>query len=123
MKPYRETRQKSIIREELKKFDSFFTADGLYWKIKIRDDRIGVATIYRFLNDMKKRGELHTYTCNRKSLYSKNLSSHCHFTCQSCGRISHIEVNQLDFLSKKIKGKICHFQIDVSGVCEECAGS
>ncbi|MBI2661162.1 transcriptional repressor [Candidatus Woesearchaeota archaeon] len=119
-KTSRETRQKKMIGEELDKFNSFFTAVELHEMVKMKNPAIGIATIYRFLDRKKKMGQLHSYICDRRSIFSSNLSNHCHFTCQMCGRTMHINIDKLDFLRKKIKGSVCHFQIDVSGICEKC---
>ena len=40
--------------------------------------------------------------------------------CEGCKKIKHINLGQIDFIQKKIKGSICHFQIDVTGLCENC---
>ena len=114
----RKTKQKELIKEEIEKVGSFFTAEDLFNKIKLRDKKIGIATIYRFLNDFRKRGELHSYLCNRRTVYSKGKNNHCHFICQRCGQVKHFGVDSIDFL--KIKEKICHFQIDVYGTCKKC---
>ncbi|MBU0456741.1 MAG: transcriptional repressor [Nanoarchaeota archaeon] len=114
----RQTKQKKLIEEEIKKIESFFTAEELFHKVKKRDNKFGIATIYRFLRDLKKKEKLHSYLCNRKIVYSKDASSHCHFICQKCGEIKHFDVKSLDFL--KIQESICHFQIDVHGTCKKC---
>jgi Fe2+ or Zn2+ uptake regulation protein len=114
----RQTKQKKLIEEEIKTIKTFFTAEELFYKAKKRNNKIGIATIYRFLRDLKKKEKIHSYLCNRKTVYSKDTNCHCHFICQKCGQIKHFEVKSLDFL--KIKESICHFQIDVYGTCKEC---
>ena len=116
----RNTSQKKTLEKEVKKFKTFFTAEELLVKVKKSDSKIGIATVYRFLKDLTSKGKIHNYTCNRKTIYSLDKKSHCHFTCEKCGRIEHIEIKSLDFFRKKVTGSICHFQIDVSGVCERC---
>ncbi|MFH1014121.1 MAG: transcriptional repressor [Thermoplasmatota archaeon] len=120
MKKTRKTRQKELIRSEIKSFSSFFTADELFEKIKTKDPNVGMATVYRLLKNLRKRKELHSFLCDRKMVYSKDTNNHCHFICQKCDRIEHFSVDKIDFLRTKIKGDICHFQIDVHGVCDEC---
>ena len=119
----RNTKQKSILENEIKNFSSFFTAEDLLKKTKQKDPKIGIATIYRFLSELTNKRQIHTYTCNRKTLYSLNKQSHCHFTCESCGNTQHIDVKSLDFLKNKIEkiNSICHFQIDISGICNSCS--
>jgi len=114
----RQTTQKNILEHELKGFNSFFSAEELFNKVKSK--KIGIATVYRFLKDAEKNHELHSYLCNRRSLYSRNSHNHCHFICEKCGKMTHFNVDSIDPITKKIKGNICHFQIEVNGICEDC---
>ncbi len=117
----RQTKQKELLNEEVKKLKSFFTAEELLIKAKKKDSRLGIATVYRFLSDLTNKRQIHSYVCDRKTIYSTRDNSHCHFTCEKCGKVEHIQVNSLDFIKNKVKGSICHFQIDVFGTCESCA--
>lgn len=116
----RNTMQKNLIEEEIKYFRSFFNAEELYSRVSKKNRKIGIATIYRFLKKLAEEGKIHTYVCNRKTIYASNIKSHCHFICENCGKATHINLKKLDFLHKEVKGDICHFQIDVSGICEQC---
>ncbi len=118
MADLRKTAQKNILDNELKGFNSFFSAEELFNKVKSK--KIGIATVYRFLNEAEKKHDVHSYLCNRKSLYSRNSHNHCHFICQNCDKMVHFSVDSIDPITKKIKGDICHFQIEVSGICQEC---
>ena len=120
VKRLRKTKQKELIQAEINAFASLFTAEELFKKVRKKDADIGIATIYRFLKDLRKERELHSYICDRRMIYSKQNNSHCHFTCQKCERVTHFDIEKVDFLKRKIKGDICHFQIDVYGICEEC---
>ena len=114
------TRQKRVIEEELKAFRTFFSAADLFERVQKKDASVGIATVYRFLKDYRKKHNLHSYLCNRKTIYTTNQTSHCHFTCISCKKAVHVSVDKLDFIKKKIPGEICHFQIDVHGYCSNC---
>jgi Fur family ferric uptake transcriptional regulator len=103
--------------------NSFFTAEDIYKLVKKKDSQIGIATVYRFLNGLKKENKLYSYICDRKTLYSKEKKSHCHFTCEKTGKIIHFDIDNIDFLKKvkeKIPGSITSFQLEVRGVCEKC---
>ena len=123
VKKSRRTKQKELIQSEILNFDSFFTADDLYDKIKEKDHNIGIATVYRFLKNLRRKKELHSYICNRKMIYSRDKNNHCHFICQRCNKIIHFSIDKIDFLKTKINGDICHFQIDVYGYCKGCLNS
>lgn len=112
------TRQKEIIEQELKKINSFFSAEDLHEKVK--EKSIGIATIYRYLKEANDKGKLLAYMCNRRTVYSKGKKSHCHFECEKTGKIIHFEVDNIDFLKDKIPGTITSFQLEVKGVCKEC---
>ena len=73
------------------------------------------------IKDLSDKRQIHSYVCNRKTIFSKEDKSHCHFICKKCGKIEHIKVNSLDFIKNKINGSICHFQIDVTGLCDDCS--
>ncbi len=120
MKRTRKTKQKEIIKEEIQRFDTFFAADELHSRVNKIDSKIGIATVYRYLKENSCDGNLHVYNCKRRKIYSMNDNSHCHFRCTKCGREYHIEVKKIDFLKHGVKGKICHFQLDVYGICENC---
>lgn len=114
----RQTEQKTLLQKELSNLHSFFTAEDLHNKVK--NNSIGIATVYRFLKELKNKNELHSYICDRRFIYSKNKSNHCHFTCQECSKVIHIDIDSIDFMKKNVKGDICHFQIDVEGICKDC---
>ena len=117
----RNTKQKELIQKEIGTFKAFFTAENLYEKIKKKNKKIGLATIYRFLKKLRKTGEIYSYVCDNKLMYSKEKKSHCHFFCEETGKIIHFDVNTLDFLKDKIPGSITSFQIEVKGVCKKCS--
>ena len=119
-KPTRTTRQKSILEEELKKANTFFTAEDLLSKAQTKDKHMGIATVYRFLKDKAVADSIHSYTCDRRQVYSTQKNNHCHFTCTKCGKTTHFNVKDIDFIKKNINGKACHFQIDIHGICNEC---
>ena len=117
-KKSRNTIQKELLEEYTNKMPPFFTADTLFSKVKNKN--IGIATVYRFLKQKTKQHLLHSYICEKKTVYSKQKTNHCHFTCQICKRSFHFDTKNIDFLKKDLDAQICHFQIDVTGVCKEC---
>ena len=120
MRKSRNTRQKELIKNEIEKASSFFTAEELLRKVREKDKKIGIATVYRFLRGFDKKG-LCCFVCNRKAVYSRRQGSHCEFACQKCNKISHFNVDSLDFLKNRINVRnICHFQITIQGNCDNC---
>lgn len=66
----RQTRQKEVIEEEIRKTKTFFNAEALLEKVAKVDKKIGIATIYRFLKDARERNQIYSYTCQGKTIYS-----------------------------------------------------
>ena len=114
----RQTRQKEVIMNEIKDTNKFFSAEELLEKVSKKDKKIGIATIYRFLKSFRENGEIFSYTCKGKTIYSNKRRSHCHFECSKTGKIFHFEVENLDFLEKIVPGEIESFQLEVKGVCK-----
>lgn len=115
----RMTRQKKLLFETAQTFSSFFDAYELHAKTMKLDKRIGLATIYRFLTTMENDGEIHSFMCGNKKIYSNNKKSHAHFRCEKCGKVKHIDIKNVDFLNES-RDEVCHFQIELSGLCAAC---
>src|SRR3989344_5282600 len=116
----RTTIQKRLLNEEVKKQNTFFNAEDIYNKILIRHPTIGIATVYRFLKQLEEKGEIHSFLCENKKIYSLGKKNHAHFTCEKCNEIKHITVRKVDFLKESIEGEVCHLQIDMAGICKKC---
>ncbi len=119
-KQSRQTKQKSIIYDEIVRIKTFFSAEDLHNRLQKKPASLGIATIYRSLNRFVKEGKLCSYVCNRRILYSQHNKNHCHFICENCNKNVYFEIKSIDFLKNKIDGKICHFQVDLSGLCNDC---
>ncbi len=116
----RRTRQKDILDSEIIKAEVFFTAEDLLERVKKIDASIGIATIYRYLKQKIIENELHSYSCRGKKLYSVEKRNHSHFICKKCGKTIHLDIADISAIKNSIRGEICHFQLDVYGVCENC---
>jgi Fur family ferric uptake transcriptional regulator len=123
MKQSRKTKQKELMEKLLNSMNVFFSAEDFFKIVQKKDSQIGIATVYRFLNDLKKKNKIHLYTCDRRTLYSREKNSHCHYICEKTGKIIHFDIDSLDFLKKikdKIPGTITSFQLEIRGTCEKC---
>jgi Fe2+ or Zn2+ uptake regulation protein len=116
----RNTRQKNIINEEVNSMGSFFTSEDLFKKVRKKDPKMGIATVYRLLKELRDKRIIHAYSCDRKMIYTINKRSHCHFICEKCGRSSHVDMKDIGFINNKLNGKTCHFQLDIHGICNDC---
>ncbi len=113
------TKQKHVLYDAIKSFTTFFDAAQFHKKVETKN--IGIATIYRFLNNLEARGEIHSYICNNRKIYSIGVRNHTHFTCKQCGKTIHINIKNIDFIKNVALGEVCHFQLDITGVCKKCS--
>ena len=88
----RKTKQKTILEQALKKKKTFFTAEELHTLIRKESTKIGIATVYRFLKEKVKKNNVHSYTCNRRALFSTEKKTHAHFFCENCKTKKHVEI-------------------------------
>jgi Fur family ferric uptake transcriptional regulator len=116
----RQTKQKQLLEVEISKITTFFSAEELHILMQSKEKGLGIATVYRFLNEKAKRGLIHSFQCNKKTIYSTNQNNHAHFKCELCQKIIHLNINKIDFFKQSLAGDVCHFQLDVTGVCKDC---
>ena len=114
----RQTKQKELLASIIEKTKGFFSADTVFAKAQEKDKSIGIATVYRYLKDAVQKGELQSYTCDKRNIYSKE-HSHCHFVCEDTGKVIHFTVDNIDFIKKKIPGTITSFSLEVKGKLEK----
>ena len=115
----RNTRQKQIIDEEIKKFKIFFSSEELLNNCKVKDTKLGIATIYRYLKTLKQQGKIYSYQCDKKTIYSNKKRSHCHYICDETGKSFHFDIESLDFLKGIVPGDITSIQLEVRGICKK----
>ncbi len=116
----RKTRQKELIELELNNVEVFFTAEDLLQQIRKKDSAIGIATVYRFLKQKNDVEKLHSYSCSGKRIYSVEKRNHSHFICKRCNRTIHFNMSDIGVIKNSVKGDMCHFQLDIYGICENC---
>jgi len=68
----RNTKQKELLHKELENMRDFFSADDFHLQILKKMPNIGIATIYRFLNEKVKNNQLHSYYCDKRAVYSNS---------------------------------------------------
>lgn len=116
----RMTKQKQTLYQELRNAKTFFDVNELHRRAAQKDTRIGIATIYRFLKALEEKGEIHSYLCEDRKIYSLSEKNHVHFCCESCGTIRHLDLKKADFLRVAGGEEICHFQVNITGLCSTC---
>lgn len=121
----RNTKQKKIILEVLRKTEIHPTADLLFMMIKKRIPTISFGTVYRNLNFLRDRGKILELTCGRYSCrYDGNIQRHCHFFCIRCKKVFDLNEPVLKDLDERVTKKsgmiVKYHQMGFYGYCRSC---
>ena len=121
----RQTAQRQIILEELKKVTSHPTAGEVYDMVRKRLPRIGLGTVYRNLELMANNGIiLKIEVGGTQKRFDATTTPHHHIRCIECGRVDDINVevkNDINELAAHTsKYHILGHHIEFTGVCHHC---
>ncbi|SHK38081.1 Fur family transcriptional regulator [Tepidibacter formicigenes] len=129
-KGYKFTNQKKMILEELFKVNTHLNSKQIYDKVK--DKKIGLATVYRTLNLFSEIGIVKEINVDGVSYYELKMYGkkplHIHFQCVKCNSVIDIDDNNLNLQYLKIgreiedKNNVDIYDIDIMlvGVCDKC---
>ena len=125
MKARRNTRQRQVVLEELKKLCSHPTAGELYEVARTRLPKISLGTIYRNLELLAETGVIRKLVISgSEARFDANTERHHHVRCVRCGRVDDIHDLRPDFAKGEVKSpsgyEITGFRLEFFGVCPEC---
>lgn len=126
----RNTKQKEHILLELINSSTHLTAEQIYHRLK--EQKIGLATIYRNLKLLESLGIVKEIPSGGTSYYELKLFArkplHIHFKCQNCNcmidmddpeiTMEYVRLNQK--VEKKLEAEVMDADITLLGVCSEC---
>lgn len=131
MAVHHNTKQKTIILDVLKNHPYHITAEEIITILNRSDEKVGRATVYRFLRELEEMGKLKKYTLGEKNTayyqYTGEESAchgHYHLMCDNCGSLEHLDPQVADAFAKSAREKF-GFEIDCSktvfyGKCKNC---
>ena len=123
-KKERMTAQKSFIFNYLKSVKTHPSAEVVYKEVKKKLPNISQGTVYRVLNNFKKKGHIHAIDTKDTVHFDADVSDHAHFICEKCGEVYDVidECSKCGILkNKKTKvGSINSFKVNFYGICKNC---
>jgi Fur family transcriptional regulator, ferric uptake regulator len=124
----RNTRQRQVMLDELRKLKTHPTAAELYDLAKRKLPRLSLGTVYRNLELLSRAGTvLKLDMSGREARFDGNADPHMHVRCMVCGRVHDVfDVPMESFVGeyKTLHGyEIVGFRMEFIGVCPECRGS
>jgi Fur family ferric uptake transcriptional regulator len=89
----RQTEQKAAVRAALAASPDFISAQDLYARLRKSGSTVGLATVYRNLNDLSESGDADVLQGGGGQLYRFcGGEHHHHLICVDCGRTVEVEV-------------------------------
>jgi Fur family ferric uptake transcriptional regulator len=122
----RETRQKQEVRNALLDGDDFISAQELYAQLRAEGSRIGLATVYRNLNEMVRNEEADSFvaTGGEQRFRACSQNHHHHLICTECGRTTEIQPPLEKWVDRTAREhgftRVRHV-VDLFGVCGDCS--
>ncbi|WP_110182494.1 Fur family transcriptional regulator [Nocardioides solisilvae] len=125
----RPTRQRRAVSEALSAFDDFRSAQQIHDLLCSRDDKVGLATVYRTLSALADAGEVDVLRNeDGESLYRRcSATHHHHLVCRACGATVEVEGPAVERWTRAIArehgyAQVSH-ELEIFGTCPACLGS
>ena len=125
IKRTRNSKQRTVILEELCKLTSHPTAIQLYDIVRKRMPKISLGTVYRNLELMVQNGQVMKLEMGGgESRYDGNSKGHHHVKCQKCGKVNDVHDIPWVKIGEQIQVesgyKINGYKMQFLGICPDC---
>ena len=122
-----QTIQKQLILKFLEENEhQFVTANDIMQYLVKHNQKVGLTTIYRFLNTLEEAGLLRIENIKNTRCFQfikDECKSHFHLKCDQCGKIEHFDCKEMHEFCQHI-GKEHGFYINpqntIGGLCKKC---
>jgi len=123
-KQQRNTIQKTLILETLKKLKTHPTADELYSILRHKLPKISLGTVYRNLESLSENGIIRKLdSIDSQKRFDGDLSPHYHIKCIKCGKVGDIHITPIKLPAKVIDHtdyEILDYDLELTGICSSC---
>jgi Fur family ferric uptake transcriptional regulator len=121
----RQTEQKASIRLALEQSPDFISAQDLHGKLRDQGSAIGLATVYRALNEMARVGQADVLLTSGAGQLFRSCESghHHHLVCVDCGKTVEVDAPAEEWVKKIAADEgftLVRHVLDVFGRCPEC---
>ena len=122
----RNTVQRQMVLDAVKKLDSHPTVDEVFTEACKEHPSISKTTVYRNLRQLAGNNAIRqVFMADGLERYDFVTERHCHFSCKKCGNIIDVEVDYIESLDELVRKKY-GFTVDehiimFSGFCVDCA--
>ncbi len=126
----RNTTQRAAIMHVLAGTDEFQSAQDLHGALRAGGSTIGLATVYRALQEMAGGGDLDTVrTASGEVLYRQcaQPAHHHHLVCRQCGRTQEVEAPSVEQWARAVAAEYgytdINHELELFGTCAQCSAA
>ena len=126
VKKSRNTKQRTVILEILRKSGCHPTAEAIYQEARKVLPNISLGTVYRNLNFLREQGMVQEIRTNSESssLFERKCTPHAHFHCTKCQSVFDIPLpkclEELEWQEKSDISMVNSLDLHVMGSCRGC---
>ena len=120
------TRQRQLILEVLDASQEHLDAEAIHDRVKTRDPRIGLATVYRTLALLKAMGLVKEHSLGEEHGHFEAVQEvpHYHFTCIGCRKVIEFEApavtEAVQSLIDREDVQVVDVHLSLTGYCSNC---
>jgi Fur family ferric uptake transcriptional regulator len=126
----RNTSQRAAILAALAGTDEFISAQDLHSVLRGSGSTIGLATVYRALQDMAGGGDLDTVRRDSGEILYRQCGDaqhHHHLVCRNCGRTQEVEAPSVERWARSVAAEFgysdINHELELFGVCAVCTAA
>ena len=121
----RNTVQKEIVFQAVRKLGNHATADEIFALVNSEYPSVSRGTVYRNLGVLAEEGKISKVEIpSEADHYDHVTDCHYHVICVKCGRVFDVDIDILPDLTEKIKDKrgfdYIGYSLVFRGICPEC---
>lgn len=121
----RNTQQRALIEAELAESRDFVSAQQLHTRLRESGNSVGLATVYRNLNDLAASGAADTIQMNGSEQMYRYCGDehHHHLVCVDCGKTIEIGPERDNWIANVARRKrftLISHTIEIFGRCPDC---
>ncbi len=124
----RNTSQRTVIAELLAGTDEFVSAQDLHAALRTSGSSIGLATVYRALQDMAGAGDLDAVRNESGEVLYRQCAQpthHHHLVCRACGLTQEVAAPGVEKWARAVAEEYGYVdldhQVELFGLCAGCA--
>lgn len=124
----RNTSQRAVIRQSLAGTDEFVSAQDLHAALRTAGSTIGLATVYRALQELAASGDLDVVRNETGEVLYRQCAQpahHHHLVCRICGLTQEVDAPGVEQWARSVAEQYGYVELDhqveLFGVCAACA--